>query len=114
MINGKVLVVEDDTYWNQGWRHQLAGKVAAFIGVPSVGAAVKQLAAHPDIVAVASAIAPENSLCLVERLKAVNFSGPMIAVSGDSENRRALIQAGFTHGAEKWTMPKVLLGALGA
>jgi len=102
----KVLFVEDQARFHDSWKAALNGPVDIFTAV-SILEAEEALTTHPDIaVIVMDAQLPEYTGSLVVRIRMQrNFSGHMIAASGNELLRRALVRAGCNHECEKDHVP---------
>ncbi|OHA66245.1 MAG: hypothetical protein A3D63_01230 [Candidatus Wildermuthbacteria bacterium RIFCSPHIGHO2_02_FULL_49_17] len=111
----KVLVVEDDQYWSGIIRRGLKGKVLVAQAFTTEEAeAVFQ--ESPDLaVILMDACVPgddPNTMWLVRKMRET-FTGPIIAISSNSDYRKELIQAGCDHEAEKTEAAQKVLELVG-
>lgn len=114
-MSKKVLIVDDEEFWQDYWRKELGEKVV-MVSARTIKEAEEQFAANPDIVAIVmDACVPgdrPNTPPLVRKFRET-FSGPMIAISSSWNNRDELVEAGCDHTSAKNPLPRKLLEVLG-
>ena len=112
----KVLVVEDEKYWQEKWRKKLSDKVV-IISAFSVDDAEKEFATNNDIAIIVMdghiPIKPfyefVDTFSLVKILRRT-FKGPMIACSNTLNDQ--LMYAGCNNQSEKENLPEKVLEIL--
>lgn len=113
----KVLIVEDLPAMQSLYRRQLEKHGVKVYSAFSVDEAEVHFSQHNDwSVIVFDACVPghePNTLELVRKFRQ-RFSGPMVASSGELDNRRLLLQAGCDYESpDKKTVPYIVLEILG-
>jgi len=112
----KVLVVEDDAYWQNRWRTQIGNRVM-ILSAYTLKEAQYLFKEHPDIAIIAmDACVPggrPTTPPLVEWMRK-EFSGPIIAMSSDPRYRKELLSVGCDHECEKGSVPSKILELLEA
>ena len=112
----KVLVVEDDQHWSGIIRRGFGDKVLV-VQAFTVEEAETVFQENPDLAAILmDACVPgddPNTMWLVKKMRKT-FTGPIIAISSNTDYRKELIQSGCDHEAEKDQVVQKVLELVGA
>ncbi len=99
----KILLVEDQPRYHQRWQREIAELTerVEVLSALSISEAEEYFATHVrELAAIAiDACVPgdqPNTICLVKKFRK-KFKGPIIAISGQSEFKQLLLQAGCSH-----------------
>lgn len=114
----KVLVVEDDEQLQKAWQRIMKdfNFPVEILSAHTIAEAEKLFAENPDVECmVFDACVPGdyiNTPPIIREFRNT-FTGPMIAISGNEDNRKFLIEAGCDRECEKKFVPANILQALG-
>jgi len=109
MIKLKILIIEDNSFWQESYWHQLEDKITILQAFTEEEAR-EIFRQNPDIALIVMdgcLQAQKNCLDTLDLTEEIrkSFAGPMIAASGDQHFRCLLQDAGCNHQASKKLLP---------